>query len=159
MAYSLNRAQLIGNLGADPDYRTLPSGIPVCKLNIATTDRFKGNDGEWQEKTEWHRVTLWRNLADIANQYLKKGAKVFIEGKISTSSYEKEGITRYYTEIVAQSLIMLDSKGSGGSGSYESSGGSSYSSDSKPENTEPKDKPWEKDLPQNQDEDEDDVPF
>jgi single-strand DNA-binding protein len=156
MAFSLNRAQLIGNLGADPDYKTLPSGTPVCKLSIATTDRFKNNEGEWQERTEWHKVTLWRSLADVANQYLKKGAKVFVEGRISTSSYEKDGITRYFTEISAQSLIMLDSKGSGGS--YESGGGSSYNSSSNTQSAEPEEKSWEKDLPKD-DENDDDIPF
>ncbi len=155
MAFSLNRAQLIGNLGADPDYRALPSGTPICKLSIATTDKYKNSEGEWQERTEWHKVTLWRNLADIANQYLKKGSKVFVEGRISTSSYEKDGITRYFTEVVAQSLIMLDSKGSsgGGGGNYEQSSGASYSQQS-----EPQEKPWEKDLPK-EDENEEDIPF
>lgn len=151
MAFSLNRAQLIGNLGSDPDYKTLPSGTPMCKLNIATTDRFKNAEGDWQEKTEWHNVVLWRRQAEVANEYLKKGSKVFIEGKISTRSYEKDGITRYFTEIVAQSLIMLDSKGKPSS---PASSSSEYS-----QQPEQEDKPWKKDLPENDDEEDDDIPF
>jgi single-strand DNA-binding protein len=155
MAYSLNRAQLIGNLGADPEYKTIPSGTPVCKLRIATTDRYKNNEGEWQEITDWNNVTLWGRQAEVANQYLKKGSKVFVEGRLTTRSYEKDGITRYFTEIVAQSLIMLDSKGS--SGSYDS-GGSSYTPASSASN-EQQEKPWEKDIPKDDQEGEDDIPF
>jgi len=155
MAYSLNRAQLIGNLGADPDYKTTPSGISVCKLSVATTEKYKNNDGEMVEKTEWHKVTLWRNLADIANQYLRKGSKVYIEGRITTNSYEKDGITRYSTEIQGLNFIILDSKGS--SSSYDS-GSSSYTPTSSA-NNEPQNKPWEKDIPQDNQEGEDDIPF
>jgi single-strand DNA-binding protein len=155
MAYSLNRAQLIGNLGADPEYKTLPSGTPLCKLSVATTEKYKNNDGEMVEKTEWHKVTLWRNLADVANQYLRKGAKVYIEGRITTNTYEKDGITRYFTEIQGLNLIMLDSKGS--SGSYDS-GGSSYTPASSASN-EQQEKPWEKDIPKDDQEGEDDIPF
>ena len=154
MGYSLNRAELIGNLGQDPDFRTTPSGTPVCKLRIATTDKFKNRNGEWQERTEWHSVTLWAKLGEIANQYLQKGSKVFIEGRISTNTYEKDGITRYFTEIVAQNMIMLSPKSGGGGESYSS--GSSYSQ--QPQQSEPQEKKWEKDLPKD-DEDEDDIPF
>ena len=86
MARSLNRAQLIGNLGQDPEIRSTPSGASVCNISVATTDSYKDRNGEWQEQTEWHRVVLWNRLADTAGQYLRKGNKVFIEGKIKNKS-------------------------------------------------------------------------
>lgn len=110
MSRSLNRATIIGNLGADPELRTTPQGRQVCTLNIATSEAFKDSDGEWKERTEWHRVVLWDRLAEIANQFLRKGRKVFVEGRLKTRSYEKDGINRYVTEIVAQTLILVDNK-------------------------------------------------
>ena len=107
MSKSLNRAQIIGNVGQDPEMRTIPSGNTVCKLKIATTDSYKDKSGNLVESTEWHTVTLWDRLAEVANQYLKKGSKVFIEGKIKTSTYEKDGITKYFTEISASQMILL----------------------------------------------------
>lgn len=122
MGYALNRAQLIGNLGADPELRSAPSGTSVTTISVATTDRFKDKSGEWQDRTEWHNVVLWGSLADIAKQYLKKGSKVFIEGRISYRQFEgRDGNTRYVTEIVAQQLIMLGGRGDGGSGGGDSS--------------------------------------
>jgi single-strand DNA-binding protein len=108
MARSMNKVILIGNLGQDPDFRMLDSGIALCKLNVATSESYKDDQGEWKEETEWHRVVLWRNLAETANKFLKKGSKVAIEGRLKTSSYEKEGITRYSTDIIANSLVLLD---------------------------------------------------
>ncbi|MGE5479482.1 MAG: single-stranded DNA-binding protein [Chloroflexota bacterium] len=104
---SLNRAQLIGNLGRDPELRSTPNGVPVCTISVATTDSYKDKSGAWQESTDWHTVVLWEKLAEIANQYLKKGSKVFIEGKIKTRSYEKDGVTRYVTEIRATNMLLL----------------------------------------------------
>ena len=82
MARSLNRVQLIGNLGKDPELRATPSGKSVCTLSVATTESYKNSSGEWQDNTEWHRVVLWERLADVAAQYLKTGSKVFIEGRL-----------------------------------------------------------------------------
>lgn len=110
MAKSVNKVTLLGNLGADPEIRTTPTGAMVCTLNLATSDSYKDKDGNWQESTDWHRVILWDKLAEIANQYLRKGRKVYIEGRIKYRSYEKDGITRYMTEIVAQNLVLIDSQ-------------------------------------------------
>lgn len=109
MAISLNRVQLIGNLGADPDLRSTPSGKSVCTLSIATTESYKDKNGEWQSNTEWHKVEMWERLAEIAKQYLTKGSKVFIEGKIKTDTYEQNGVTKYFTKVLAQNMIMMGS--------------------------------------------------
>lgn len=129
MAYSLNRASLIGNLGSDPDLRTTPQGSQVCSFSVATTERYKDKNGEMQDTTDWHRVVLWDKLAEIASQYLKKGSKIYIEGKIKTRSYEKDGITRSITEIVGNNLVMLSSSSKEGGAEYnqERSYSSSYS--------------------------------
>ena len=110
MARSLNRATLIGNLGQDPELKTTPQGSSVCTISIATSEKYKDKNGEWQESTDWHRVVLWDKLADIAKEYLRKGSKVFIEGRIKTRSYEKDNETKYITEIVGNHLIMLSPK-------------------------------------------------
>lgn len=112
MARSLNRVELIGNLGQDPELRSTPQGVSVCTLRIATSESYKDkNSGEWKEVTEWHRVVLWENLAEYAAKSLKKGSKVFTEGKLKSRSYDdKDGITRYVTEIYGNSLIILDPK-------------------------------------------------
>jgi single-strand DNA-binding protein len=111
MAKSLNRVTLIGNLGADPELRSTPQGTSVATISIATTENYKDKNGEWQENTEWHRIVLWSRLADIAGEYLKKGNKVYIEGKLQTRNYEdKDGVTRYITEIKATNMILLTPK-------------------------------------------------
>ncbi len=109
MSRSLNRAQIIGNLGADPDLRALASGMAVCRLSVATSESWNDkNTGEAREETEWHRVTLWGKLAEIASQYLHKGDKVFVEGKIRTRKWQDQsGQDRYSTEIHADNLLML----------------------------------------------------
>lgn len=104
----LNRVTLIGNLGKDPDLRTTPQGNSVCSFPLATTERYKDRNGEWKDITDWHEITLWDNLAERARKSLRKGSKVFIEGKLKTRSYEKDGITRYRTEVRGQTLILLD---------------------------------------------------
>lgn len=108
---SLNKVSLIGNLGKDPEVRTLDNGNKVASFSIATTESWKDKNGERQSQTEWHNVVLWKGLAGVAESYLKKGSKVYVEGKLTTRSYEKDGQTRYITEIVGRDLIMLDSKG------------------------------------------------
>lgn len=111
----LNKAILIGNLGADPETRYMQDGTCVCNIRIATTERFKDRSGERQERTEWHRIVLWGKLGEIANQYLRKGSQVYIEGKIETRKWtNKEGVDVYTTEIRANEMKMLGGKGEGG---------------------------------------------
>ncbi len=118
---SLNKVTLIGNLGKDPEVSYLPSGVPVAKFSMATGERWKDADGNFQEKTEWHNIVAWRKLAEICGQYLKKGSKVYIEGKLSTRSWDDKntGVKKYMTEIVMDEMIMLDSKGQGMEGVQE----------------------------------------
>jgi len=109
----MNRVILIGNLGADPDLRYTPAGTAVCKFSLATTRRFKDREGERQEKTEWHRIVAWAKLAEICGQYLTKGKKVMIEGRIEYGSYEKDGVKHYTTDIIAENMEMLGGNGQG----------------------------------------------
>jgi single-strand DNA-binding protein len=119
---SVNKAIIIGNLGADPELRYTPSGQAVTSFSVATTDRYKDKSGTQQSRTEWHNVVLWGRLAEIARDYLKKGNPVYIEGRIQYRSYDdKEGIKRYRTEIVGQSLQLLGGKPSGDSAHGEPS--------------------------------------
>ena len=122
---SLNKVQLIGNLGKDPELSYTPSGVAVAKFSVATGERWKDQDGNFQERTEWHNIVAWRKLAEICGQYLKKGSKVYLEGKLQTRSWDDKntGAKRYATEIVADDLIMLDSKGGGGGASSGGMGG------------------------------------
>ena len=115
MAKGLNKVLLIGHLGKDPELSYTPSGTAVCKFSLATNESYKGNDDNWVEKTEWHNIVAWRKLGEICSQYLKKGSKVYLEGKIQTDSYEKDGKKNYFTKIVIDEMVMLDSKGSSGS--------------------------------------------
>ncbi len=111
---SLNKVLLIGNLGKDPELSYTASGIAVAKFSIATNERWKDAEGNFQERTEWHNIIAWRKLAEICGQYLKKGSKVYVEGKLQTRSWDDKnsGQKRYATEVVADDLIMLDGKGS-----------------------------------------------
>jgi single-strand DNA-binding protein len=114
----INKAILVGNLGADPEKRHTQGGAQVTTFSVATTERFKNKAGEMQENTEWHRIVTWNRLADICGEYLRKGSKVYIEGKIQTRSWEHEGVKRYTTEIVAREMKMLSARNesSGNSG-------------------------------------------
>ncbi len=110
----INKVILVGNLGRDPEIRYTPSGVAVANFTIATTERWKDkNSGEMQEKTEWHRIVAWRRLGEICGEYLSKGRQVYIEGKLQTNQWEKDGVTRYTTEIVATEMKMLGSKTQG----------------------------------------------
>ena len=110
----VNKVILVGNVGNDPEFRSMPNGNGVCNVSIATSDTWKDkNTGEQQEKTEWHRVTFFGRLAEIASEFLRKGSMVYIEGRIETSKYEKDGETRYSTAIVAKEMQMLGGKPSG----------------------------------------------
>ena len=118
MARGVNKVILVGNLGQDPETKYMPSGSALTNLSVATTDSWNDKQtGEKVEKTEWHRVVMFDRLAEIAGEYLKKGSQVYIEGKLQTRKWQdKEGNDRYTTEIVAQEMQMLDSRGSAGDG-------------------------------------------
>ncbi|MDM8358272.1 single-stranded DNA-binding protein [Pandoraea communis] len=123
---SVNKVILVGNLGADPEVRYLPSGDAVANIRLATTDRYKDKQsGEFKEMTEWHRVSFFGRLAEIVNEYLKKGSSVYIEGRIRTRKYQaQDGTDRYSTEIVADQMQMLGGRGGeGGGGGYSRGGG------------------------------------
>ena len=109
MAGSVNKVILLGNLGKDPEVRHLESGVAVAKFPIATSETFKDKaTGEKKSQTEWHNITVWRGLAEVAEKYLKKGSQVYIEGKLKTRSWQDaEGITKYSTDIVADNMVML----------------------------------------------------
>ena len=130
MAGSVNKVILVGNLGKDPEVRRLNSGEPVVNLSVATSESWRDKQsGERKEKTEWHRVVIFNeNLAKVAEQYLKKGSTVYIEGQLQTRKYEQNGVEKYTTEVVLQrfrgELTMLDGKGDGGGRSFEDDSGS-----------------------------------
>lgn len=112
MARGVNKVILIGNAGADPELRYTPGGSAVSNFSIATNESWTNSSGERQERTEWHRIVVWGRLAEICNQYLRKGSKVYIEGKLQTSSWEgQDGVKRYTTEVVARDMQLLDSRG------------------------------------------------
>ncbi len=126
MARGINKVILVGNLGADPEVRYMPSGSAVTNIRLATTDSWKDKQsGERQERTEWHRVVFFNRLAEIAGEYLRKGSQVYIEGSLRTRTYDKDGQTHYSTEIIANEMQMLG--GRGGSGGTSGSGGYSDS--------------------------------
>ena len=114
----VNKVILIGNLGRDPEVRHLESGASVASFSIATTESYKDrNTGERRDVTEWHNIVLWRGLADIAEKYLRKGSTVYIEGKLRTRSWEKDGVTRYTTEVVGDNMTVLGGNQGGQSSS------------------------------------------
>ena len=124
MARGVNKVILIGNLGRDPEVRYTPSGLAVANATLATSESWKDKQsGEMQERTEWHRVVFYQRLAEIAGEYLKKGSKIYVEGKIRTTKWQDKttGQDRYTTEIIADSMQMLDSKGSASSGNIPNS--------------------------------------
>ncbi len=113
----INKAIIIGNLGADPEIRATQNGTQVATFNVATTERWRGQDGQLQESTEWHRVVAWARLAEICGQYLQKGSKVYIEGRLQTRKWQgQDGQDRYTTEIIAREMKMLSPKGEGSQG-------------------------------------------
>jgi single-strand DNA-binding protein len=113
---SVNKVILVGNLGRDPEVRYMPNGEAVCNFSIATTDSWKDKSGAKQERTEWHNIVMYRKLAEIAGEYLKKGRPVYIEGRLQTRKWQtKEGQDRYTTEIIADQMQMLGTRDGGGS--------------------------------------------
>jgi single-strand DNA-binding protein len=130
MAKGINKVILIGNLGVDPESRYMPNGGAVTNIRMATSDYWKDKDtGETQERTEWHRVVFFGRLAEVATEFLKKGAKIYVEGALRTRKWQdKNGIDRYTTEIVGAEMQMLDSRnhGGGGSANYGAQSSSSF---------------------------------
>lgn len=116
---SVNKVILVGNLGRDPEVRFMPNGEAVCNFSIATTDSWKDKNGQKQERTEWHNIVMYRKLAEIAGEYLKKGRPVYVEGRLQTRKWQtKEGQDRYTTEIIADQMQMLGGRAEG-SNTYE----------------------------------------
>jgi single-strand DNA-binding protein len=116
MSKSVNKAILVGNVGKDPEVRYSQSGTPVATFSIATNERFKDRNDEWQERTEWHNIVAWRRLAEIVGEHVAKGSKLYVEGKIQTSSMEdrQSGERKYRREIVARDLLLLGPRENGG---------------------------------------------
>ena len=114
---SVNKVILLGHLGKDPELRYTPTNTPVAKFSIATNSRYKDKEGNWQDQTEWHNVVCWQRLAEIANEYLKKGNQVYIEGRIQTHSWDDKqtGQKKYMTEIIANDMVLLGGRGEGAS--------------------------------------------
>ena len=127
MAKSVNKVILIGNLGKDPELKYTPNGTALAKFSLATNERYKDKEGNWQDRTEWHNIVAWQRTAEIAGEYLKKGRSVYIEGRIQTRSWDDKetGQKKYMTEIVAQDLVLLSGgqRGESGGGGDEASGG------------------------------------
>lgn len=130
---SVNKVTLLGNVGQDPELKYLPSGIAVLNLSVATNEKWEKN-GQLQEKTEWHRIVIFGKLAEVCNQYLKKGSKVYLEGKLQTRSWDdQQGSKHYATEIIASNVQFLSSRGSGSSSqSDDSTPDSSFAADDIP---------------------------
>ena len=117
MARGINKVILVGNLGADPELRYTGSGTAVCNMRLATNESYKDSNGDMVEKTEWHSVVAWARLAEICGEYLKKGSQVYFEGSLQTRQWEdKDGNTRYTTEVKAREMMMLSDRNSGGGG-------------------------------------------
>jgi single-strand DNA-binding protein len=113
---SLNRVQLIGHLGKDPEVRFTANGVAACHFSIATTEQWTDAQGQKQERTEWHRITAWAKLGEACGKFLAKGRQVYVEGKIQTRSYDKDGQTHYATEIIAHSVVFLGGGARAGDG-------------------------------------------
>ena len=152
MARGVNKVILIGNLGQDPEVKYMPNGNAVANITVATSESWKDkNTGEQVDKTEWHRVVFFRRLAEIVGEYLKKGSKVYIEGKLQTRKWQdKNGADHWTTEVVASEMQMLDSRGGGSSDFNQSQGAPSQSA--------PQSAPSQEAPPMNNDFD-DDIPF
>ncbi len=160
---SVNKVILIGNLGRDPETRYMPNGDAVTNITLATTETWKDrNSGERQEKTEWHRVTFYRRLAEIAGEYLKKGSQVFVEGRLETRKWtDKEGKDRYTTEIIARDMQMLGGRGGAGGGGSAGGGGGGggFGGDEQPRRSRPAQEERSAPPPADEGGFDDDIPF
>lgn len=127
MPRSVNKVILVGNVGKDPEILFASTGTPKANFTLATSERFKDKSGEFQERTEWHNLVAWQRLAEIVRDYVKKGSKLYIEGRIQTRSWDdKEGQKHYKTEIVVNDLVLLSGRGEGDGGGSRSSSSSQY---------------------------------
>ena len=115
MPKSVNKVILLGNVGKDPEVKFLPSGLPVANLTLATSDRFKDKAGEWQDRTEWHNLTAYQRTAEIIRDHVKKGSKLYVEGRIQTRSWDDQasGQKKYRTEIIVNDIVLLSGRGEG----------------------------------------------
>jgi single-strand DNA-binding protein len=131
MARSVNKVTLLGNVGKDPEIRSTPSGVMVASFGLATSDRFQDQQGNWQDRTEWHNLKAFKRTAEIVRDYVKKGSKLYVEGKISTNSWDDKetGVKKYRTEILVNELVLLSGReeGAGGGGGYSKPASSSSS--------------------------------
>ncbi len=124
MSRGLNRVMLIGNLGRDPEVKTLPNGTSVARFSLATSESWKNKEGKQEERTEWHKIVAFGKLADICKEYLKMGKQVFVEGRIQTRKWQDQsGADKYMTEIIVRNMLMLGSKGEAPADAAESGGG------------------------------------
>jgi single-strand DNA-binding protein len=130
MSRSLNKIMLIGNVGNDPDVRTTSSGTPIANMSLATTRKWKDGSGEQKEKTEWHRLTVWGKLVDVVERYVKKGDRLYVEGRIEYSESESDGQKKYWTDVNVFEMLMLGSTGAGDQGGGGRGGG--FQGDSSP---------------------------
>lgn len=124
----INKVTLVGRLGQDPELKYLPNGTPVTSLSVATSEKWKDKSGNKQERTEWHKVVMFGRVAEVANQYLNKGEMCYLEGKIQTQSWEKDGVKRYTTKIVASTLKLLESKSENSKDTRSNDGDPGYTS-------------------------------
>lgn len=147
----INKVILVGNVGQDPETRYMPNGNAVTNISIATSETWKDkNTGEQQERTEWHRVTFYQRLAEIVAEYVKKGSKLYVEGRLQTRSWEQDGVKKYATDIIANEMQMLDSRGSAGD---------SYSPSQSQSAPPPKNETPTQQAPVDADSFDDDIPF
>ena len=112
MGKSVNKVILVGNVGKDPEVKFTQSGVPVATLTLATNERYKDKSGEWQDRTEWHSIKAWQKTAEVIGEYVKKGSKIYVEGKLQTSSWEdkQSGEKKYRTEVVVDNLVLLSER-------------------------------------------------
>lgn len=151
----VNKVILVGNVGADPETRYMPNGNAVTNITLATSETWKDkNTGEQQERTEWHRVTFYQRLAEIVAEYVRKGSKLYVEGRLQTRSWEQDGIKRYATDVIANEMQMLDSRGGGGGGN---SGG--YQPAQQPSQPQSSPQSAPQSAPADMDSFDDDIPF
>ena len=138
MPKSVNKVILVGNVGKDPEVKYSPRGTPIAKFSLATNERFKDRSGEWQERVEWHTIVAWQRLAEIVGEFVVTGSKIYIEGKLQTSSWEdrQSGQTKYRTEIVARELVLLGPRGNGATESQQSHRGPAERIETPTENAE-----------------------
>jgi single-strand DNA-binding protein len=115
MAKSVNKVILVGNVGQDPEVKYTASGVPVARVSLATNERFKDRNDAWQDRTEWHSIVAWQRLAEIVGEYVRKGSKLYVEGKLQTSNWEdkQSGERKYRTEIIAHDIVLLGSRDNG----------------------------------------------